>query len=149
MKYQLAQLNIARMLAPLEDPIMAGFVARLEEINQLADSSPGFIWRLQDTEGDATSLRPFEEDMLIINMSVWQDLDSLKAFTYQTIHTEVMRQRKQWFEHFGKPYMVLWWIPSGEYPTVEDAIQKLEAIQNEGSTPEAFDFRTPFPAPKS
>jgi len=149
MKYQLAQLNIARMLAPLEDPIMAGFVSRLADINQLADRSAGFIWRLQDSEGNASSLRPFEEDMLIINMSVWQDFESLKAFTYQTVHTEVMRQRKKWFEHFEKPYMVLWWVPAGHYPGVDEAIQKLEALQNDGPTPEAFNFRTPFSAPKS
>src|SRR4051794_4980238 len=109
---QLAQINIARMRAPMDSPTMAEFVARLEEINALADGTPGFVWRLQDGTGNATSLRPFEDDWLIVNMSVWESVEALKAFTYSTMHNEVMRKRRQWFEPHIEAYFVMWWIPA-------------------------------------
>src|SRR5437762_5260754 len=97
-KYQIAQLNIGRILAPMDSPTMAEFAGRLDEINAMADSTPGFVWRLQDAAGNATALRPFEDDWLLVNMSVWESVEQLKTFTYQTAHAEVMRKRRQWFE---------------------------------------------------
>ena len=147
MTYQLAQLNIGRILAPMDSETMKGFVDRLDEINTLAEAAPGFVWRLQDEAGDATSYRPFDDDMLLINMSVWEDLESLKNFTYKSMHVEVMRHRKLWFEHLKTPYIALWWVPAGHRPDLLEAKQKLEKLQAEGPGPEVFDFRNSFPAP--
>src|SRR5438105_2715768 len=101
--YQLAQLNIARMLAPLIDPQMAGFMAQLDTINALADESPGFLWRLQTAEGDATAIRPYEDNLILVNLSLWASLAELSAFAYKSQHRHVMQRRRQWFEHFDGP----------------------------------------------
>jgi hypothetical protein len=148
-EFHLAQLNVGRARKPMEDPLMADFVNQLDEINALAERSPGFIWRLQDDAGNATSFQVFDDPLIFINLSVWEDLKSLKDFTYRTAHVKVMRQRKKWFEHFGKPYLVLWWIPAGHIPTPTEAKSKLECLQQKGATMEAFDFKTTFgPLPK-
>ena len=136
----LAQLNVARMKAPLESPVMAEFVARLEAINRLADAAPGFIWRLQSDEGDATSLRPMGEDMLV-NMSVWSDADALANFVYRSAHSAVMRRRRDWFERLAEAYLVLWWVPAGHRPSIEEAIARLELLRCRGPSPAAFNFR--------
>jgi Domain of unknown function (DUF3291) len=107
-KYHIAQINIARMLAPLADPVMAGFVASLSEINALADRSPGFVWRFQTEEGDATGIRPYNDDRIIVNFSVWETIDDLKTYVYKSTHAEVMRHRRQWFEKFEGVYIGLW-----------------------------------------
>lgn len=143
---QLAQLNIARLLAPLDSPQLSGFVSRLDEINALAEGSTGFVWRLTGEGNDATSLRPFEDDMIIVNMSVWDSLDALKNYVYRTDHTEVMKQRKQWFEHMSEAYMVLWWIEDGDFPSPLEARARLEHLRTHGPTPHAFTFRQYFPA---
>ncbi len=145
--FHLAQLNIGRMRAPLGDPVMAGFEARLEEINALADRSPGFVWRLQSEEGDATSIRAFDDDRFLVNMSVWTSLEALRAFVYQTSHSELLRGRREWFEPPGAAYLVLWWVPAGELPTLDEAVARLEKLRAEGPGPAAFDFRHPFPPP--
>jgi hypothetical protein len=145
--YHLAQLNIARMLAPLDSPQMAGFVARLAEINALADAAPGFVWRFQTAGGDATSLRPYDDDRLIVNFSVWSDPESLHAFVYRTLHAEVMSHRREWFARLGTPFTVLWWVPAGHRPTVQEAIGRLEQLRAEGETAAAFTFKRPFPPP--
>lgn len=147
-QYQLAQLNIGRMLAPLDDPVMMGFVARLEEINVLAERSPGFVWRLQSEEGDATSIRPFGDDRILVNMSVWESIETLKEYTFRTAHSELLKQRRQWFEKFERAYMVLWWIESGHIPTIEEAKLRLEHLQQHGASPHAFTFQKPFPPPQ-
>lgn len=144
--YYLAQLNIARMVAPLTDPIMAGFVARLADINALADRSPGFVWRLQSAEGDATSVRAYDDEHMLVNLSVWESLEALKAYVYQSDHGAVMRDRRQWFEKFDGPYMVLWWIPAGQIPTVGEAKARLEHLQQHGESAYAFTFREIFQA---
>src|SRR5450759_4077403 len=115
--YHLAQLNVARMLAPLTDPLMAGFVARLDEINVLADGRPGFVWRLQTEDGDATSIRPFDDDFILVNLSLWASLQDLSSFVYASDHRQVMKQRRQWFSRFEGSYMALWWVPQGHIPT--------------------------------
>ena len=142
----IAQVNIARMRAPLDDPVMAGFVALLDEINALADSSTGFVWRLQTDEGNATYLRPYGDDRILFNLSVWESIEHLKDYVYQTAHGEVMRQRKLWFEKFDGMYMALWWINAGHIPSVEEAKQRLEYLQENGETPYAFSFKRTFPA---
>ena len=144
--YELAQCNIARLRAPLESPTLAGFVAALEPINELADAAPGFVWRLQTEDGDATALRVFDDDMLIINMSVWQSIDALSAFVYRSPHRDVMRGRGQWFEKMAEAYLVLWWIPAGTIPTPADAQERLATLRRDGPTPDAFTFRSPFAA---
>lgn len=143
-KHYLAQLNIGRMLAPMDSPTMAGFVARLDDINALADAAPGFVWRLQDEAGNATALRPFEDEWTIINMSVWESVAALRAFTYSTDHANVMRGRRQWFEPHTEMYFVMWWIPAGHIPTPQEARERLDYLQAHGESPYAFTFRKTF-----
>ena len=145
-KYHLAQVNIARMKTHLEHPSMKNFVDQLDKINALAEESSGFVWRLKDETGHATEIQAFDDPKLIINMSVWEDVASLKEFTYKTAHAGVMRNRNQWFEHLDF-YMVLWWIPIGHQPTLEEAKQKLELLKEQGATQAAFSFREIFSTP--
>lgn len=144
--FELAQLNVARMKEPLESPTMADFVANLDRINAIAESSPGFVWRLQTDEGNATALRPLGADTLV-NISVWKDVASLNKYVYQSAHVEIMRRRKEWFERMREAWVVLWWVPKGHRPTVAEAIAKLELLRAKGATPEAFTFRHAFPPP--
>jgi len=144
--YQLAQLNVAQMKMPMEDPAMADFVDNLDRINALAEDSPGFVWRLQDETGNATDFRPFGDDMLV-NISVWQDVESLEAFVFKSSHTEIMKRRSEWFDRMGESYVVLWWVPAGHEPTEAEAGEKLELIRAQGPTAEAFSFRERFPSP--
>lgn len=145
--YQLAQLNIGRILAPLDSPPLAGFVARLQEINALADAAPGFVWRFQTEDGDATAVRPFDDDSMLVNFSVWTSAEALHTFVYRTLHVEVMRDRRQWFERMDQLFTVLWWVPAGHRPTVEEAIERLEYLRRQGPTSFAFTFQQRFPAP--
>lgn len=142
--YHLAQINIATMLAPIDSEIMSGFVARLDEINALAEKSAGFVWRLQTEEGDATAIRVFNNEAIIVNMSVWESVDALHKFTYASDHVEVFRKRRDWFEKMSKPMMALWWIPEGMIPTSEDGKAKLAYIEQHGVTPLAFTFKEQF-----
>ncbi len=143
-RFELAQLNVGRMLAPVDAPEIAGFVAELEPINRLADKSPGFIWRLQTPAGDATAIRPTEDDLFLINMSVWSSLEALRAFTYSTTHVDVLRRRREWFERLASAHLVLWWVPAGHIPSIEEALGRLDRLRRDGPTPAAFTFRTPF-----
>ncbi len=144
--FELAQLNIAVMKEPLDSPGMADFVANLDRINALAEASPGFIWRLQTEEGDATGLRPLGEDVLV-NMSVWRDVESLSHYVYRSAHVEILRRKKEWFERMREMHQVLFWVPAGDRPTVVEAASKLEQLRAAGPTPEAFTFRQAFPPP--
>jgi len=146
MGLHIAQVNIARMKAPLEDPVMAGFVARLDEINALADRSPGFVWRLQTDAGNATYLRPYDDDRILFNLSVWDSIESLKRYVYYTAHVEVFRQRQAWFEKFAGAYLALWWVPQGHVPGVDEAKKRLAHLEEHGPSPFAFTFKQPFPA---
>ena len=126
---------------------MAGFYADLDRINELADGWPGFVWRLVDDSGaDATSLRPFGGDVMV-NLSVWESLEALRAFTFRSGHLDVLRRRREWFRPLGDAYAVAWWVPAGHIPTVEEAGERLDLLRRKGPTPEAFTFRDPFPAP--
>jgi len=146
-KYHLAQINIARMLAMLDEPLMNEFVAQLIPINALADTSPGFVWRLQTEEGDATNLRVYDDDMIIVNMSVWESIEALREYAYRSAHVGVMKYRTKWFERFEGPYMALWWVPVGHIPTTEEGRERLEHLRKNGDSPYAFTFKNTFPAP--
>jgi len=145
--HHLAQVNVATLRAPLDGPELAGFVAQLEPLNALADQSPGFVWRLQTEEGDATAIRPFEDDRVIVNLSVWASLEALRTFVYATRHLDVMRHRRAWFHRMPDPYLALWWLPAGTIPTVTEARERLELLAANGPTADAFTFRASFPEP--
>lgn len=142
----IVQVNIGRAKAPLEDPIMSGFVARLDEINALADRSPGFVWRLQTEAGNATYLRPYDDDRILFNMSVWESLGSLRHFVYRSAHAQVLRRRSAWFDRFAGAYTALWWVPKGHIPGIDEAKKRLAHLDAHGPTPFAFTFGHPFPA---
>jgi heme-degrading monooxygenase HmoA len=144
-RFHLAQVNIARMKAPLESPLLAGFVARLDEINALADGSPGFVWRLQTGEGNATYLRPYEDDRILFNMSVWESVEALKAYVYGSAHRELLRQRHEWFEKFDSVYAALWWVPEGHRPSIDEAKKRLAHLAANGPSSFAFTFKETFP----
>ena len=135
------------MRAPLDDPLMKGFVDRLEEINALADRSPGFVWRLESEDGDATAIRAFDDESLLINLSVWEDIESLRNFVYRSIHRELLAQRTDWFEKADAPPLALWWVPPGTKPSPDEAKRRLEHLRKHGPTAAAFTFGKPFPAP--
>jgi hypothetical protein len=143
-EHALAQANIARMVAPLDDPVMADFVRQLEFINSVADQSPGFIWRLQTEDGDATAIRAFEDDRILFNMSVWESIESLYAYVYRSEHLQPLRSRRQWFQRIDGPHLVLWWIPTGHRPSVAEAKERLILLAATGPCPQAFTFREPF-----
>jgi hypothetical protein len=146
-EYHLAQINIARMLAPIDDPIMAEFVAQLPPINALADQSPGFVWRLQSENGDATSIRVYGDDFIIINLTVWVSVDALREYVYKSAHQEVLRDRKRWFEKFDGPYYALWWVSAGHTPSTEEGKERLDHLREHGDTSYAFSFKNVFPKP--
>lgn len=140
-RLHLAQVNIARMKGPLDSEVMAPFVARLDELNALADRSPGFVWRLQTPEGNATYVRAYDDDRIIVNLSVWESAEALKQYVYRSAHAEVLRSRREWFEHYDGPYMALWWVPAGHQPDVQEAKERLEHLAAHGPTEHAFTFR--------
>jgi hypothetical protein len=147
--WHLAQLNVGRTLEPLDSERLAGFVEALDPINALADAAPGFVWRLQSESGNATDIKPVQEDdRFIVNLSVWESLEALGDFVYRSDHVRIMRQRAQWFERMAEAIVALWWVPEGTVPTVEEALERLDRLRREGPTPEAFTFRTPFPPPR-
>ena len=143
--YHIAQINIARLRAPMDSPQLAGFVARLEEINALADGAPGFVWRLQTPEGDATYLRPFDDDQIIVNMTVWESVEDLKSYVYKSAHAELLRQRREWFEHFQGAYLAMWWVPAGHIPGIDEAKKRLKHLEEHGPSQFAFTFKTVQP----
>ena len=145
--FHLAQVNIGRVLWPPDDPRMAGFMGRLDELNKLADESPGFVWRLQTEAGNATDLRPYDDERLLVNMSVWESLEELREYVYRSAHTPVLGQRKQWFEPMTTPFLALWWVPAGHRPSVEEAKARLAELTARGPGPGAITFKQTFLAP--
>lgn len=146
-EYHIAQINIARMLAPIDDPLMAEFVAQLAPVNAIADSSPGFVWRLQTESGDATSLIVYADDMIIVNLTVWEGMEALREFVYKGAHHGVLRDRRRWFEKFDGAYTTLWWVPAGHIPSTAEAKERLEHLRKHGDTEYAFSFQHIFPRP--
>ena len=147
MACQLAQINIGRLIAPIDDPRIAGFVAQLAPINALADAAPGFVWRLQSDLGNATDIAySDDEPRMMVNMSVWESVEALRAFTYASRHMQVFRERAQWFETMSLPHYCLWWVPAGHVPTVAEGRERLQHYQQHGATPYSFWFTQLFPA---
>ena len=144
MDYHLAQLNIARFRLPLDDPAMAGFVAALDPLNAIADATEGFVWRLQTEEGNATAIHAFEDDLMLVNMSVWESVEALADFVYRSDHVRVMRRRREWAERLAEAHLCLWWIPVGSLPTVDEAKERLEHLRERGPTPYSFSFKKRF-----
>ena len=142
MEYQLAQINIAKLLKPIDHPQIADFVNQLDDINALAEKSNGFVWRLKDKDSnDATSLNPFNDPSIIVNMSVWEDIISLKDYVYNSAHIKVFIRRKEWFEKPSKVHMALWWIEKDKFPTAEEGKKRIEYLQQFGSSKYAFTFK--------
>ena len=139
----LAQVNIAKRLALLDDPIMQDFINNLDKINAIADSSDGFIWRLKDEDKDE-AVNVFHDDSLVINMSVWEDLDSLFNYTYNSGHIEVFKRKKEWFSKMKMMHMAFWYVPEGYKPTFQDAKNRLNYLNAFGETPYAFSFKSKF-----
>lgn len=137
----LADFNIARLRAPIDDPLIDDFRDNLELINALADRSPGFVWRLQDDHGDATSFDPYGDGLTIVNLAVWESVEALHDFTYRSEHKDFLRRRREWFDAPTEAILVLWWIPEGSLPTVEDGVERLAHLRADGPSPHAFDFR--------
>ena len=155
MTYVLAQVNVGRLLAPLDSPPIADFVAALGPVNAVADAAPGFVWRLQTEDGNATAIRVFEQDAegadggILINMSVWESVEALGAFIYGPAHLAVLRRRREWFEQLRDLYMVAWWVPRGHIPTITEAEDRLKYLRRHGPTPRAFTLKVHFPPPES
>jgi Domain of unknown function (DUF3291) len=155
MTHVLAQVNVGQLLAPLDSPQIADFVAALEPVNAVADAAPGFVWRLQTEDGDATAVGGFEEDAedsrggIVINMSVWESVEALGAYVYSDAHIAVLRRRREWFSLMKDAHLALWWIPRGHVPTVAEAEDRVRYLRAHGPTPHAFTLRQHFPAPDS
>ena len=144
--WQLAQLNIAKSRYDMDAPEMQGFNDRLDPVNSSADQSPGFVWRLQSEEGNATQYSVFDAPSYLVNISVWASFETFRDFIRSPAHIEVMRQRRDWFEVPDLPYLVLWWVPAGHHPIVAEAQERLEHLREHGPTAHAFSFAQPFPA---
>jgi hypothetical protein len=152
MDYVLAQVNIGRLREPLDSPRLAGFVAALDPVNAAADAAPGFLWRLQTEDGNATAVCAFEWDQagsagVIMNMSVWASPEALAAFVYSDTHRAVLRRRRQWFEQMAEAYTALWWIPRGTTPSTQDAGDRVRLLRAHGPTQQAFTLKILFPPP--
>jgi heme-degrading monooxygenase HmoA len=150
--YVLAQVNVARLRAPLDSPLLAEFVAALDRVNAAADAAPGFVWRLQTEDGNATSVRAFEWDRagsagVLVNVSVWESVEALAGYVYSDAHRQVLRRRRRWFERMAEAYTALWWIPRGHLPTTQEAEARVLHLRESGPTPYAFTFREHFPPP--
>ena len=135
------------MKAPLEDPIMAEFAEAIEQINALAEKSPGFIWRLKTSSGNATDIRAYPNPKMLVNVSVWQSVEQLKVYVYKSLHGDFFVRRRQWFEKYRGEHFAMWWIPVGHLPTVEEGKAKLEYLELHGDSPQSFTFAQPYPSP--
>jgi hypothetical protein len=144
--YELAQVNISRLRFPLDSPELKDFVDALDPVNASAEAADGYVWRLQSEGGDATDIKVFGDDWLIINLTVWRDTNALTAFMYQGQHREMLARRREWFEKVAEAMTALWWVPAGHRPTVAEAESRLLHLRANGPTPYAFTLRTSFPA---
>ncbi|MFZ4814883.1 MAG: DUF3291 domain-containing protein, partial [Phototrophicaceae bacterium] len=140
----IAQVNIGRLLAPIDHPTIKDFVDNLDRINALAEATPGFVWRLMTPAGNATALQVFPDPQAIINMSVWESIEALHQYAYYSDHAAIFRRRREWFEKMETNYMALWYVPAGEIPTPDDAKARLAYMDSHGITPYAFTFKQPF-----
>jgi len=148
--WHLAQLNIGRLRAPIDSPLVADFVNAIAAVNESAERSPGFVWRLQSDSGNATDIQLFDDPQMIVNLTVWESIEALHVFTYSRtgMHAPVLARRREWFEHTDQAYLVLWWVPAGHIPSTQEALARLEHLRAEGPSPHAFTFKQSFPAPE-
>ena len=144
MNFHLAQVNIARMKGPIDSPVMAEFVKNLDPINLLAESSQGFVWRLKDDSNNASSIKVYDDDFIIVNLSVWESIESLFQFVYNSNHIEIFKKRRDWFEKMEEMHMALWYTPADQVPTAAEAVERLDFLQQNGETPYSFTFRKKF-----
>jgi hypothetical protein len=149
--WHFAQYNVGRLHRPLDDPATAGFVAGLDEVNALAESSPGFVWRLTDDASGLSSsyVRAYDDPLMIINLTVWETPEHLQDFVYRSAHTSFLRRRREWFVKLDDAYLACWWIPAGQVPSVEEAVERLERLRRDGVSDEAFTLRDLRPAPSA
>lgn len=145
--YHLAQMSVSLAKAPLDDPMMEGFVSQLKYINSVADEAPGFVWRLQTEEGDATGIRGYDDPLKLLNMSLWESVETLKEYVYRSDHAGPYRNARQWFNKLDGPTTVLWWVAKGHIPSVTEGVERLDYLAKMGPSPEAFTFRHAFPPP--
>jgi hypothetical protein len=143
----LAQINIAHLLAPIDSPLLADFVADIDYINSIAEKSQGFVWRLKDESGNATDINPFDNETIIVNMSVWESIDHFKKFVYESGHVEVFKKRAKWFSKMNTPHTAMWWVPAGYLPTAQEGKEKLEFLAKNGDTIDSFSFKRTFEMP--
>lgn len=145
--HDLAQLNVGRLLAPVDSPLVAEFIAALDEVNALADAAPGFCWRFQTEDGNAIVERPFpDDDRMLVNLSTWESAEALGDYVYRSLHAGFLRRRREWFERLADAGTVLWWVPAGHRPTTAEAVERLEHLRRHGPTAYAFTFRQRFDA---
>lgn len=148
--WHLAQFNIAKTRYPVEDLRMSGFVDNLDRINALGDDSPGWIWRYSTDSGNSMDERIFDDPDIALNFTIWEDVESLKDYTYRSEHKDFLRRRREWFVEMPEwPIVVLWWVPAGIIPTLSEAKARLVQLRDNGPTFEAFTFREAFPPPSS
>ncbi len=146
--YNIAEINIARMKGVnIDDPVMKEFADNLDSVNAIAESSEGFVWRLKDDSNNATNFNPYNDEQVIINVSVWESIETLEKFMYKTFHSDFLKRRREWFQTFGKAYTAMWWVPQGHYPTMTEAVEKLDYLQKNGASEVVFDFRNKFSRP--
>jgi hypothetical protein len=147
-EYQLAEINIARMKGvAISDPIMKEFVDNLGKVNEIAEQSEGFVWRLKDEDNNATNLNPYNDEQVIVNVSVWDSIESLEHYMYKTFHSEFLKRRKEWFQSFGQVSTAMWWIKKGEIPDMDQAMEKLDYLQKNGVSEIVFNFKQKYPKP--
>jgi Domain of unknown function (DUF3291) len=142
MNRHLAELNIGRLLHPLDDPRIADFANNLELVNGIADRSEGFVWRLKGDAGNATSMQAFDDPRIIINISLWDSVEALERYVWQTVHKRFYGRRHEWFDRFEGPYFVMWWVPSGHRPTVQEALERLQSLKDNGPSDFAFGWES-------
>ncbi len=141
---QLAQLNIARARYPMDAPEMKEFVNAIAAVNEIADHSPGFVWRLQDDSGNATGISAFDDPHMLVNLSVWESSEQLKDFMFKTLHADYLKRKREWFDKMSEAYFVMWWVDDGHIPSLPEALERLEHLRNEGESPFAFSFRSNY-----
>lgn len=147
MDYHLAQVNIAIARYAYDDPRFAGFVDNLDRVYELAEATPGFIWRHVTVNDDIEAKQAFGEPNLVFNMSVWESKEALREFVYKSEHASILRQRSDWFDAMDGPVFALWWQPAGTIPTILESRHRLECLQQTGPTEDAFTFRNFFEVP--
>ena len=142
--FYIAEVNIARLHAPIDHPMIKDFADGLDRINALAENSAGFVWRLKDDAGNATSFKPYADELIVVNLSVWETVDALFQYVYSSEHVDFFRRRKEWFSKLETPYFAFWWQPAEQMPTLQEGVARLDYFTQHGATPYAFTFKKRF-----